>query len=541
MLCIIDKKGRVVGPLSSSDYEACWRRLRIPVRPLRGENAGAGVVRTAQQRDCWFRCDCLGTDPAPILVPVTETHVRRSPHHAEHADGCPFEMNAAERDSYAASLRELKAGEGFNLVRAIGRPGAALVREAGTGVDTKDAPETEDGEPTSRGVHSARRERSKLSQLLFKLLFDTRLHQVGRGPRGHADQQAALYNAARGISLGGDLMLSGVLYTDAGYLDDLIGRVRLRARWPDGRRPHGVMAFAAARIEDDVIVAVSGTRLTVEGPVAMFGPGHGRVRAGPFVVAVLVASPDGSAPLLPMRAYAHSCWSATDILPLDSSREARCFNILVSFQGWTAGQAYTVEITKPLYDRSRHFLGRDEPGQIVKPDFEGKIFAGDGRFLRSLVIEVLGLDTLVYREKKRRLRQILAKKPGHYLEHLADDGIGQAEGNRRFRQDLLRFGKTVIDKDQRRSAVALQQPVVAPSPPAPPPAQAMPRPLPVFAPSPIPSPIPAETVPVLLGAPASQVAVLDMAPATVAEPPLEQHSVLSWLAHRILTMLRGGR
>lgn len=87
-----------------------------------------------------------------------------------------------------------------------------------------------------------------------------------------------------------------------------------------------------------------------------------------------------------------------------ASATARCLDILVSFQGCTAGQAYTVEIIKPLYDRSRHFLGRDEPGQIAKPDFEGKICAVDGRFLRSLVIEVLGLDTPVYREKKRRLR-----------------------------------------------------------------------------------------------------------------------------------------
>ena len=119
----------------------------------------------------------------------------------------------------------------------------------------------------------------------------------------------------REISLGGDLRLSGVLYTDAGQLDDLVGRVRLRARWPDGRRPHGVLVFIAERLEGDVIVAVSGTRLTVEGPIAVFGPGSGRVRTGPFVVAVLVASPDGRAPLAPLKAYA-----AGGVGALDSSR-----------------------------------------------------------------------------------------------------------------------------------------------------------------------------------------------------------------------------
>jgi len=36
----------------------------------------------------------------------------------------------------------------------------------------------------------------------------------------------------------------------------------------------------------------------------VFGPGMGRVRTGPFVVAVLVASPDGRAPLTPLKGYA---------------------------------------------------------------------------------------------------------------------------------------------------------------------------------------------------------------------------------------------
>ena len=46
--------------------------------------------------------------------------------------------------------------------------------------------------------------------MLGRLVSDTRLHQTSRGPWGRADQQRAIYKAARGISLGGDLRLSGV-------------------------------------------------------------------------------------------------------------------------------------------------------------------------------------------------------------------------------------------------------------------------------------------------------------------------------------------
>ena len=75
------------------------------------------------------------------------------------------------------------------------------------------------------------------------------------------------------------------------------------------------------------------------------------------------------------------------MLPLDSANERRSLDILVRFREWMGTQGYAVEITKPLHDRSRYFLGGEKPDQVVKPDFEGKVFAPDGRFVRSLVVE----------------------------------------------------------------------------------------------------------------------------------------------------------
>ena len=554
MLTVVDKKGRVLGLLGADDGRAMLAAFAQSGASAEARERGADVVRAAQQRECWFRCDCLGpTEPAPVLVPVAETHIRRSPNHPDHAEGCPFEMTVAERESYAASLREPAAGDSFQLARAIsrkreafaaGQPGRALARDAGAGGGEGIAGDSEDGQGIVRGVHNAGRERSKLSQLLFKLLSDTKLHQVGRGPRGHADQQAALYKAARGISLGGDLMLSGALYTDAGQLDDLIGRVRLRARWPVGRRPHGVLAFVAERIEDDVVVAVSGTRLTVTGPIAVFGPGKGRVRIGPFVVAVLVASPDGRAPLAPLKAYAHPCWSASDMLPVDSSNERRSLDILVRFRDWMGTHGYSVEITKPLHDRSRYFLGGEEPDQVVKPDFEGKVFAPDGRFARSLVVETLGFRHAAYRAKKQRLKEILTRKPGRYLEHLAHDGIDPAEGDRRFCKDLLVFGKSVIDTASRKptpgttpATVPLPPtalPVPPPVPPRPPPPALAPPRLAV-------SPAPAAVPQILSGSPVLWPAAASAVPVAAASRPPEPGGTLGWLTHRVLAALRGKR
>jgi len=382
MLSVVDRNGRPVRTLDAAEMEVMLAAFARPGATALARTRGAEIVRKVQQRNCWFRCGCLdGTEPAPVLVPVLEQHIRRSPHHPDHADACPFEMGDVGNAAHARRLREPEPGEVFRLVGAI-RPGTAAVAGVQLG---------------RRGVCKTF-ERDKLSQLLFKLLSDAQVHRVGRGPRGQGEQWEALYRAARGIPLGEGLLLSEVLHTDPGQLDLLLGCLRSRQRWPRMTRPHGVLVFVAARIEGEVLVAASGTRLAIEGPIAVFGPGRGSTRTGPLIVAVLVASPDGCAPPMPMKAYAHPCWSAEDILPLDSGRERKTLDILVRFRAWMAEGGYAVGITKPLYDRAKHYFGDKDPDQVVKPDFEGTVHAADGhRFLRTFVTETMGFDTPDYK------------------------------------------------------------------------------------------------------------------------------------------------
>jgi len=229
------------------------------------------------------------------------------------------------------------------------------------------------------------------------------------------------------------------------------------------------------------------------------------------------------------------------MLPLDSSNERRSLDILVRFRDWMGTHGYSVEITKPLHDRSRYFLGGEEPDQVVKPDFEGKVFAPDGRFVRSLVVETLGFRHAAYRAKKQRLKEILTRKPGRYLEHLAHDGIDPAEGDRRFRMDLLTFGKGVIDTAPRRRTPGTT-PATVPLPPA---ALPVPPPMPPRPPPPAPasprlaiSPAPPAVPQHLPGTPTPWPAAMS---AAAASRPPEPGSTLGWLAHRVRAVLRGKR
>jgi len=223
MLSVVDRNGRPVRLLGAAEMEAMLAAFARPGATAAARTRGADIARKAQQRNCWFRCGCLdGTEPAPILVPVLGQHIRRSPHHPDHADACPFEMGDVGSLARARRLREPEPGDVFRLVGAI-RPGDAAVAGARTG---------------RRGVCKIY-DRDKLSQMLSKLLSDAQVHRVGRGPRGPGEQWEAVYRAARGIPLGDGLRLSDVPHTDPGQLGLLLGCIRSRQRWPRMTRPHG--------------------------------------------------------------------------------------------------------------------------------------------------------------------------------------------------------------------------------------------------------------------------------------------------------------
>lgn len=153
-------------------------------------------------------------------------------------------------------------------------------------------------------------------------------------------------------------------------------------------------------------------------------------------------------------------------------------------------------------------------------------------------LEVMGLSHALYRAKKQRLRIILTREPGRYLEHQAPDGIDRAEGDVQFRKDLRRFSKSVIDTPPPPSTSPPMPAAVAlPPAPLPAPSQVLP-PAPVLL-CPAVSPAPAEVLQRLFGTPApwSAAAAAAPAPGASGQPSLDDGHTLGRLAHRLLTAL----
>ncbi len=110
--------------------------------------------------------------------------------------------------------------------------------------------------------------------------------------------------AAPGISLGGDPRPAKVLGTDPAEMGELVWRIAAPRTWPKGLRPHGVLALVAEGIESEALVLAGGRNIEVGGAISVFSPGRRARRRSPFIVAVLVALPDGQQPLTSLEAYA---------------------------------------------------------------------------------------------------------------------------------------------------------------------------------------------------------------------------------------------
>jgi hypothetical protein len=120
------RRGRAedLRPLTIEEDRALRRAFgRFALRAARTD--GARIVREHQgaRGGQWFACDCRGSAcPAPVLVPVAETHVRRhiEPPWPEHAEWCDFYREPEAQRAISASFRRPSLDGRLRLVRAFG-------------------------------------------------------------------------------------------------------------------------------------------------------------------------------------------------------------------------------------------------------------------------------------------------------------------------------------------------------------------------------------------------------------------------------------
>jgi hypothetical protein len=107
-------------------------------------------------------------------------------------------------------------------------------------------------------------------------------------------------------------------------------------------RPHGIFLAIATGVGRGQLVLGPNWSLPVRGRISVFGErdGHGRDRpadravGAPYLAISLVGRPSAKEPVAILRAYAHSCVNARNLMLVDSNLERRTLDELRRLQSW---------------------------------------------------------------------------------------------------------------------------------------------------------------------------------------------------------------
>lgn len=399
--------------------------------------AGEKVVFRYYAKNHCFHCDCRPLEAqAPLIFLVEGTHIRRqtegkgTPHH----DNCDFAYDEERLKSIGFNYR-LPTAEDRKKLNLLGNFGEAEARE-----------------PRNPSPVSQSHGRTKLARVLCMLLHEAQLDRLGPAEplHGKKDQQvAAIKDVAETFSFDAKHPLTPWLAMSLFEYDALHGRLSLSlAKW---KRPQGLFIGVFDRIEDKTLYPTRADKkpITVTGTLSVFAEGED-LRRPPYMVIGLVGQPSRDATTFEMlQAYAHPCVFWDRYLLVDSQLERETLEILVSCRNWLAKQhGVSMTIEKPLFDVGP--TDNETPREVCLPDF---ILHCQGNAGHScIVIETMGMNGPVYRDRKRRLKGVFQSiGPGHLpvpvIEHdRFQEKMDKAEIDKRF---FSRVCAAILNKDFR--------------------------------------------------------------------------------------------
>jgi hypothetical protein len=362
----------------------------------------------------WICCDCSSPkrlDQQALLFPrATKTYslIRgdssTSGRH-DHEVGCPFKkLRSAGKLPRAMSI--------FELDPRSTDPTLGFFRGGPKPVSKPNAPTSR---PTSSGRPRVNAEvRRGLGSVMYSTIDAANLQYLDHLPRPHIDRQwAAVERALSQLMMfqGGPaaLTFSKTNFKFDWVVRDVVERASA-ASWPKGLAPHGFLFDIVSELEEvsqtTVLTSTRNNRLTIYGAVSR----PGRRTRGPWLAAVLVASPSKGVAPRAIQAYLHPIVNDNTLLLVDSGKERDTLDVLVTSltEKRRSNQTLTWRIDKPVLDLH---LGTDR----VRPDFLVS-FAG-----KISSVETMGFKHPEYLLRKQRLQAILASHYAFAFEHKPPD------------------------------------------------------------------------------------------------------------------------
>lgn len=389
---------------------------------------GEVVVSKHYELSHRFLCDCRPDAPrAPRLFLITSSHIRREPENkgTPHHESCDFSREPHEQKKMIGSYRQQKPEDERQL---------HILR------NFSDSPVTL---PHCTIRVTTNRSRPTLARVLCSLLHEAKLDRFYAADSLHGDREkqiAYFEEAAGSYSLASDQKLSRWLATS--LRDYYCLKKRLDERPKDWKRPHGLFIETFDRIENNILYPkLSHLKpIHVFGKLTVFGEDE-TLRRPPYLVVGLLSQPVRDAKHVELlNAYAHPCVAWDRLTLVDSHLERETLKLLFFCRDWLAkNHAISITIEKPLFD-----VGPPEteyPRELCLPDFILRC-RGEGVRQQLVVIEAMGYNDPVYRERKRRMRSLFEKiGRGHHpvpvIEHdRFKPGMTDKDADRLFCRDV---------------------------------------------------------------------------------------------------------
>ena len=417
------------------------------------------VTEHVRDNGLWILCDCRHEGSAsPRIVPrrpesgdILLVNPPDAP--VPHAGDCLFRR----RDP---GKRRIVTADGF-LDPFPFLDGHRIVRGPG--------PERE--RPRSRPGLSRARDPSALSDILKRFIQAARLNTLAGVERfaSSAEWLPEIRRAAKQFKLAPGIPASALLFTDPAAWHGGEVHARLEAaekRWPERRRPFGLLCWIARDVDGDRINAANPRAGSIRAASPVVRPViYRREVKEPFLFLGAVARSDDRRRWQCRMAYALPIVSPDCPLPVDSDYERRALESLPQLVRdlrndgelrMALGGTVRVELQKPLFPLkvaggsclpdvlvtvTRPGAYGHRPGKPDRRRFDGRY---DNRDQVRYVIEVMGFDDPEYEKDKeethsrmRRIGRVIRMEGGQFDSPYNDLERQRARITRQITKDLL--------------------------------------------------------------------------------------------------------
>jgi len=373
----------------------------------------------------WILCDC--DQEKEVLMTVVRRegglmYLARLHRYDPHHDSCPFKTNNAyQTPGKQARSRPINLKKNLDFFKK------------GELIENKDNTHT----PRSKHQSSGGKRQSKLSRLMYTMLFNAGLSEYSLDYPPITEQYKAIRKAMDDTSIANKLAFNTCFWTHPHGLTSINERLnKLSYKFLPKASPHGFGLFIADKVDVSELYLTSSEgliSLSIEGEL-MAVSGRMSKTDGPFLCMVAFSDCINENEFVAINAYVTPVASRRHLMPMDSRYERLVFNQLMQkLQYYWQAQKKKVIIEKPLFDR----VDKYNQEVRVRPDFILKI---DNR---QCVLEVGGSHEDDYLSRKKIMHEHMGfLGPVFNFDALAAEKSGQF--NQALNRTLNLLFKTLI-------------------------------------------------------------------------------------------------